>query len=107
MRSRILSLVILVAKGALGCSCSGERPPCAEFGAASAVFLGNVLSIEPHSSKGPNESLRYSYLDRRVTFEIIEWFHGATEGKVSVITGMGNGDCGYPFRAGMTYLVYA
>ena len=44
---------------------------------------------------------------RHVEFEIVEAWKGISSSKVSILTGRGGGDCGYPFGVGGTYLVYA
>lgn len=44
---------------------------------------------------------------RRIRFEVETPFKGVSEPKVLVYTGWGIGDCGYDFRRGERYLVYA
>jgi hypothetical protein len=44
-----------------------------------------------------------------IRFSTVEIFHGnpANDGELVVYTGLGGGDCGYPFAVGVRYLVYA
>ena len=44
---------------------------------------------------------------RRVKFEVEETFRGQQRTSVEVTTGQGGGDCGFDFRTGEHYLVYA
>src|SRR5262249_10049444 len=44
---------------------------------------------------------------RRIRFDVAEAFRGVSGATVDVLTGLGGGDCGYPFRVGERYLVYA
>jgi hypothetical protein len=73
------------------------------------VFLGTVSAKtqveEPWASRGTAIVLsRYA-----VRFSAVEMFHGspANGEELVVYTGMGGGDCGYPFAIGTRYLVYA
>jgi hypothetical protein len=42
-----------------------------------------------------------------VRFDVAEAFRGVTSPELDVDTGSGGGDCGYPFKVGESYLVYA
>jgi hypothetical protein len=44
---------------------------------------------------------------RIVDFAVTRTFKGEKRNQVSVVTGLGTGDCGYDFQTGSTYLVYA
>ncbi len=44
---------------------------------------------------------------RVVEFDITRVFRGAHQGHISIVTGLGTGDCGYVFWPGESYLVYA
>lgn len=54
------------------------------------------------------ESLTEQYFDHKpVTFRIQETFQGERHETEQIWTGYGNGDCGYDFHVGESYLVYA
>ena len=102
------------------CSCWGPLPACEAFGAAAAVFIGRVEHIvfnEPtmtirgsgNRNRGPlSEDMRLMPPpEGEVRFTVEESFVGTEESSVSVFTGRGGGDCGYPFKVGDRYLVYA
>ena len=106
--SRVATLLVMLASllgwpgRADACSCVGQGPPCERFWEAQAVFVGRVVEIEPY----PSGDIPYIG-NRRVRLDVLEPFRGVTTSDVEVITGSGGGDCGYPFRRGGTYLVYA
>lgn len=107
MRLAIVSVMLilaitLVVTPAMACSCAFAGPPCRAVQDASAVFLGKVLAIEKAESAGG-----YEFYSRRVRFEIVEPFTGVSGATTEVYTGEGGGDCGYGFRTGRSYVVYA
>ncbi|MEM7235597.1 MAG: hypothetical protein AAF517_25715 [Planctomycetota bacterium] len=99
MRRLTLAFVILSGWCGQGHACSCANPPIPEraLEAATAVFLGSVVSVETR----PKEYMK------RVTFEVLESWKGAEVDAIEVVTGRGGGDCGYPFSDGQIYLVYA
>lgn len=99
MMRRLLAAVVL-SVGALSwpgsaqaCSCAGPGSPCNAAWQADAVFVGHVVSIS-------------STAGRRVELAVIESFRGLQLSQVTVVTGYGGGDCGYPFEIGQSYFVY-
>ena len=99
-----LAVISLPAAPAEACSCMESGPVCQAYWTVSAVFLGRVESVA--STKGSRLSVR----SRVVQLTLLEPFRGMSLQKgasVKVHTGAGGGDCGYPFREGREYLVYA
>jgi Carboxypeptidase regulatory-like domain len=88
---------------AYSCDCGGFRPPCEEYGRASAVFIGVVIG----DSSIDSQDGEYQFQKRSVSFAVEETFHGLRGTSAEVITGMGGGDCGVGFKRGERYLVYA
>ena len=68
---------------------------------AGAVFSGKVVSIESDSDL-PNK--RYA---SKVKIEVDSLWKGDLSETVIVQTGIGGGDCGFPFEVGESYLIYA
>jgi hypothetical protein len=105
---RLLALLLVAiafsVRPSAACSCIESGAACEDYWKASAVFLGRVQAIARHSVKPP--ALRI-LADRRVTFTVLEAFSGVEQGTVEVTTGSGGGDCGFPFREGAEYVVYA
>ena len=68
-----------------------------------AVFIGTVTKI----TRVPTKVGLHEYSELLVAFAVGERFRGINVAQAEVGTGMGGGDCGYGFRIGETYLVYA
>lgn len=77
------------------CSCVPPPPPQEAFERADAVFAGKVKEI------------RKTRNGKEVWFDVSRTWKGVDQTQVWVVTGMGGGDCGYPFTAGVEHLVYA
>jgi hypothetical protein len=103
----LCSFVVLVVTGAwsavLGCSCAGNPPPCQAFWRADAVFAGTVVS----SGKISVDDGVYKRDERLVHLTVDQPIRGMKTAEVDVVTGWGGGDCGFGFKLGERYLVYA
>jgi hypothetical protein len=99
-----LAACLLGAGRALGCTCFTEAQPCHEYGRASAVFVGTVTGVVTHSRERDTDLYRTPRVFR---FSVEQSYLGVVGHEVEVATGMGGGDCGYDFRPGEKYLVYA
>src|SRR5688572_15022207 len=88
------------------CMCVPPDSPLAEMTASAAVFVGVVISQEgPHRIPAGEDAFTLSH--RTFRFNVIAAWKGVSGPEASVRTGSGGGDCGYDFRVGETYLVYA
>ena len=93
---------LLAPRAAGACMCVAGIPPCQSVWQADGVIEATVTSIEivetpPASDNGPR------YIERRVRLHNVRrWAGGSTE---VVMTGMGDGDCGYAFQVGTRYLI--
>lgn len=84
---------------ASACSCLPERSVEEEFQEVDLVFLGTVLELTRGSEATvPQVAVR---------FEVIRGFKGVRESRLTVVTPRDEAACGFPFREGKTYLVYA
>lgn len=82
------------------CSCIADVPLCQSFWQADVVFAGEVLSFEHIDPR--------QFLSRRVArVRVDRVWRGNASGVVEVSTGAGGGDCGYGFRRGEVYVIYA
>jgi hypothetical protein len=92
----------------LACSCAEHTPTCQEYWQSSDVFSGIVTEISSASqgalSPGSVTSARHE-LSVRVAVD--EKYRDTIGSEVVVSTGLGGGDCGFPFERGEAYLVYA
>jgi len=106
MRSVMLGLAIIVfllLSFDVGYACSCAPPPSAaqSLGQAGAVFSGKVLQVK--RVKGGNGQDGQV----EVVFAVDASWKGAERRVMSVFTASNSAACGYGFRRGRTYLVYA
>lgn len=102
-------LLVALAAGVVGlqpsaadaCTCAGPRSACEATGGADAIFIGHVVSIDVSPMNWRPMA------GRVVQLAVIDAFRGLQLTQVSLVTGYGSTDCGYPFRMGESYLVYA
>lgn len=94
-------LALAAARDAEACSCMASGPPCQDFFKVTAVFAGTVRSITPI---GVEPTWGRSV---RVEFENAVGFRGVDGEAQSVVTSVDGGSCGYTFKPGERYVVYA
>lgn len=104
----LVSLVIILSfEPADACSCAGEPPPCEAFSGATAVFVGEVLDAAQQKEHKNEDGTTTVYDVGSIRFHVTEAFSGVTSSIVVISSGTGGGDCGYWFKRGQSYLVYA
>lgn len=96
-------LLPLFAREAAACSCMAQAAPCQAYWDSEAVFVGTVSGFESLNLSDGD----FAIGRRLVRFAVSETLRGERAPEAEVVTGMGGGDCGYPFRKGATYVVYA
>ena len=102
--SLVLTLLSF-SDAAFACECVKTPTPCVAYERAEAVFIGTPTEVSRNESKDKiGNSGRASRIFR---FSVDQAFRGVNDSQVSVITGQGAGDCGYDFKIGEQYLVYA
>jgi hypothetical protein len=99
----ITALSAAAERDALACSCAMSGPPCQAAWHSDAVFSGTVVSLEQID----HDTLGRPYRSMLVKFSVQRGFINAPSGVIEIVTGMGGGDCGYQFKQGGQYLVYA
>jgi hypothetical protein len=123
---RTLLLVVMLAlpfSSVQACSCVGGGQPCQAAGISAAVFTGTVVDIANPAppvflpGTGGNASRRSadsppSPLPRQlrtIRFRVADVLTGLAPGQreIEILTGMGGGDCGYPFDTSQDYVIYA
>src|SRR5262245_56100885 len=112
-RRFLISLSIATALLALSisdvkaCICDVVGPPCDEYWQSQAVFAGKVIKKSTfYVEEGEGDS-KHKYQQVLVRFSIEQVFKGVAGGEVEIVTGLGGGDCGYHFKDGERYVVYA
>ena len=110
----LASMVLLVAvfvtllpDCASACDCAvlpGSQQQIADraLEKATAVFSGEVVEIDR-----PSLPLTSSIAPVAVTFRVSEVWKGPEQGTLEVKTPVSGASCGYSFRSGESYLVYA
>ena len=102
-----VSLVALLPDCASACSCAtlpGSQQEIAkrELQNAAAVFSGEVVEIDR-----PSPPLNSSIAPVTVTLRVSESWKGPERETLEVKTPVSDVSCGYTFRSGESYLVYA
>ena len=102
------ALLALSVSDVKACSCRfGDSPPCEEYWRSEAVFAGKVIKKSTfYTEEGEGDS-KYKYQQVLARFSIEQTFKGIVGDEVEIVTGMGGGDCGYHFKDGERYVVYA
>jgi hypothetical protein len=115
----IIAILLFARVNAFACWCGGRnskstmRETVAAYsaGATQVIFEGSVEKQELQSGSpgAPANVLSMTGFGghRAVTFNVLRAYRGDASGKVSVLTGLGGGDCGFDFETGKQYLVYA
>ena len=111
MRYKILLIVALLVVGVSGlaapadaCSCMESGPPCQAFWKAEAVFDATVVAIAP-MERAVSGDLPHD--DTLVTVDVHAGHRGATAGPLQITTYSDDAGCGYPFKTGKRYLMFA
>lgn len=87
------------------CTCAPPGPPVEEMERADAVFSGKVESLEPAPLPGDDPKWPARL---KVTLRLLSVWKGVPEGeRVTVFTASQSAACGFGFRSGKKYLVYA
>ena len=105
MKLLLASVLLLFAFSAEAVACSCARPPmpCEAYGDAAAIFVGTVtFSTSTKTKEGD-----YEFNKRLVRFHVDRAILNVEAGDIEIRTGLGDADCGYGFRLGGQYLVYA
>ena len=102
-----LCFVFGAANEASACSCVPLRPVCEGVGSASAVFVGRVVGGAEQKTADDGKGNKVKYDVGTIHFAVEEVFSGVIGSKVDIRSGTGGGDCGYWFKRGERYIVYA
>jgi len=101
------ALIALSISDVKACTCDIVGPPCEEYWQSQAVFAGKVIKKSTfYVEEGEGDS-RHKYQQVLVRFSIEQVFKGVAGDEVEIVTGLGGGDCGYHFKDGERYVVYA
>jgi hypothetical protein len=122
MKKKILKCLYLYlslfnASSVFSCTCVGEENITSGIKNSDIIISGVVISKQIFTIKdtinkfGSSSQPIYDiFEDTRIKYEIMveTVFKGKQiKNNISIITGDGNGDCGYNFKVGEKYIVYA
>lgn len=105
MRLCVLAMLALAAsvRPALSCSCMASGPACQAYWKTDAVFDATVVDVQTEIRPVPSSFLS----DSVVVLQVGQSWKGASVGRLEVTTSAYESACGYPFRKGVRYLVFA
>lgn len=110
---RVVLLIVVIAwfffatvENANACSCAGAGTPCESYGGATAVFVGTVIGYRENPPPKDVAQRQVDWAPRIFKFSVEQAYLGVGA-EIEVSTGSGGGDCGYEFKNGQRYLVYA
>ena len=106
MKTLMFSLLLVVSlvcgtDTSFACTCAPARSAAQELERATAVFSGEVIEIRRHRQAAD------IFAGVEVMFRVERVWKGVESRTVSVFTAQSSATCGYSFREGRTYLVYA
>jgi Tissue inhibitor of metalloproteinase len=112
MRSIVVLLGILIvisvsSQTANACTCGGTGSPCESYGSADAVFVGTVVAERENERPKKADRNDIDWIPMAYKFSVEQSYLGVSGTEAEVFTGRGGGDCGYDFKVGQRYLVYA
>src|SRR5215470_4304878 len=104
--SLVLTLLSISETG-FACACTRPPLPCEAYWQVDAVFIGTAKEISWIEFEEKLENLVRKRKQPVFSFSVDQAFRGVNGAKVAVMAGIGGGDCGYDFKIGDQYLVYA
>ena len=111
-RTATLSFLAMFAiwapRGPLACVC-GAVSPCDEYGQESHIFVGTVEAMSPSrkiSESIPQSNITWVSEQVSARFSVEKVYKGPNAKELAVET-TANMECGYSFRVGKKYLVFA
>lgn len=98
----LISILLIGSFPSISSACSCAELPSIEeeLERSQAVFSGKVVKVRE------NRSLK-GYITKSVLFEVSKIWKGVEQSQIIITTGQGGGDCGFDFKEGQEYLIYA
>lgn len=103
-----LSVFAVSVSPAHACSCASRGPACQAFWETAAVFDATVLNIEParrDEAISPDRTVQIT--EYMVKLDVRQSWKGVAAGLVEVVTSGEESSCGFDFKIGRRYLVFA
>ncbi|RTE11448.1 LPXTG cell wall anchor domain-containing protein [Paenibacillus whitsoniae] len=93
-------LVIYFPSRVQACSCALPSSAQDQLSRSQAVFAGRVMGVK-------EQRFLNGGMAKAVRFEVSRVWKGEAASEIIIYTGSGGGDCGFDFKEGQEYLVYA
>lgn len=93
-------LVVYLPSTAQACSCALPSSAQDQLSRSQAVFAGRALGVK-------EQRFLNGGMAKAVRFEVSRIWKGESVSEIIIYTGSGGGDCGFDFKEGQDYLVYA
>jgi hypothetical protein len=103
----VASLIAVAPGAATACSCIQNGPACQAYWKTTAVFDATVLAISPQDPTEQRPGWQLAFADKIVKLDVRQSWKGVETGPLEITTGSEGGGCGYPFREGGRYLIFA
>ena len=95
------------APSADACTCMSSGPACQAFWTTDVVFDGTVTTIEPTSREETFSGRTFQVSEFVVTLQVRQTWKGVEGETVQVTTSGSGASCGFDFKMGGRYLVFA
>lgn len=108
MNKLLVILFICFSNITFPCSCVGKSRIKKEIQKADVLFSGKILAKNVFAIK--NEYVPEEFYIRKAEYIILvtkKYKGKIVNDTLKIITGLGNGDCGFEFLIGHTYIIYA
>ena len=104
----LIWVFVIMPAAALACTCSKATPGvCPGLQQGDVVFLGTVIDVSTVSPAGPTPAGGANAIPiTRYHFRVDERFAGPYVTEIDVYSGGDDGDCGYRFKKGESYVVF-
>src|SRR5262245_63030054 len=104
--SLVLTLLSMCETG-FASVCTRPPLPCEAYWQVEAVFIGTAKELSWIEFEEKLEGFALKRKRPVFKFSVDQAFRGVNGAQAAVMTGIGGGDCGYDFKIGEQYLVYA
>jgi Tissue inhibitor of metalloproteinase len=100
-------VLALTAQPARACSCVDIGPACQAFWKTDAVFDATVSAIESIGGTRDLGGRTFPFREKRVHLVVQKGWKGVEAGPLDVVTPGSGASCGYDFKNGGRYLIFA
>lgn len=105
-RLLVTFLLLFIVKSTAACTCIGMEKLRDAFMYSEVIILGKIISKDTISFKSSSSGLTIRQNIYQV--KVHSYYKGKSNDQIiTMISGFGNGDCGYVFEVDKTYIIYS